>query len=74
MARPKLKQHLINRGWCKGCGICVHFCPRKVLELDAEDKVIAARPEDCICCKLCEFRCPDFAIEIEMEDRGRDKR
>jgi 2-oxoglutarate ferredoxin oxidoreductase subunit delta len=68
MAKPKLKQHLINRAWCKGCGICVQFCPKNVLELDDADKVVAARPEDCICCRLCELRCPDFAIEIETEE------
>jgi len=66
--KPKLKQHLINRDWCKGCGICVEFCPRKVLELDTEDKAVAVRPEDCICCRLCELRCPDLAIQVITED------
>ncbi len=68
MARPKLKAHRINRDWCKGCGICVAFCPKSVLELDSRDKAVAVRPGDCICCRLCELRCPDFAIEIETEE------
>jgi 2-oxoglutarate ferredoxin oxidoreductase subunit delta len=67
MAKRKVKEHAINRSWCKGCGICVHFCPKSVLELDAEEKVLAARPEDCIGCKLCERRCPDLALEIKLE-------
>ena len=57
----------VNQEFCKGCGICVHFCPKKVLELDEQDKVVAARPQDCICCRLCELRCPDLAIEVRTE-------
>ena len=64
MGKKKLKEHIIMKDWCKGCGICVHFCPKEVLELDEKDKVFAARPKDCICCELCELRCPDLAIEV----------
>ena len=67
MGKPTLKKHLINREWCKGCGICVHFCPKNVLALDEEDKAVMARREDCICCQLCELRCPDLAIEVTCE-------
>jgi 2-oxoglutarate ferredoxin oxidoreductase subunit delta len=65
--KSKLKEHVINRQWCKGCGICVTFCPKQVLELDEAEKVVAARVEECICCRLCEMRCPDLAIEIATE-------
>ena len=68
MAKKKLKQHAINRNWCKGCGICVSLCPKKVLELDEFDKVTAARPEQCIACQLCEKICPDLAITVETEE------
>jgi 2-oxoglutarate ferredoxin oxidoreductase subunit delta len=60
-------EHRINRGWCKGCGICVAFCPRQVLELDDDGKAMAVRPQDCIACRMCEMRCPDMAIEIIVE-------
>jgi 2-oxoglutarate ferredoxin oxidoreductase subunit delta len=69
MAKAKLKEHRINRDWCKGCGICVAFCPTQVLELDRQDKAVAARLEDCIACRLCELRCPDLAIEVEAQEQ-----
>jgi len=71
MAKKRAKAHHINRDWCKGCGICVHFCPKQVLELDSEERVVAVRPEDCIVCRLCERMCPDLALEIEEEEQER---
>jgi 2-oxoglutarate ferredoxin oxidoreductase subunit delta len=67
MGKKRLKEIMINRTWCKGCRICVHFCPKQVLELDEKDKAVAARPKDCICCMECELRCPDLAITVEIE-------
>ena len=67
MARLKLKEHVINEEWCKGCGICVHFCPKGVLELNKRDKAFAKQPEKCVVCRLCESICPDLAIEIIAE-------
>lgn len=67
MKKKQLKELKINTEWCKGCGICVSFCPKNVLELSRQDKAVVARPEDCICCKLCELRCPDLAIEVLID-------
>ncbi|NLP18338.1 MAG: ferredoxin family protein [Firmicutes bacterium] len=54
----------INLDWCKGCGICIAFCPTKVFDVSADNKPLVARPEDCIQCMLCEIRCPDLAINV----------
>lgn len=48
---------------CKGCGICVAFCPKQVLAMENE-KVVAVDIEKCIKCGLCELRCPDYAIYL----------
>ena len=68
MDRPRLREIVINRDWCKGCGVCIHFCPNHVLEEDAEGKVRIAHPENCSCCRLCELRCPELATEIIIEE------
>ncbi len=57
----------IKMGRCKGCGICVAFCPKQVLALDELGKVQVANGDACIACGQCELRCPDYAIFV---DRG----
>ena len=72
--KNKQFDHVIRERWCKGCDICVAFCPKNVLALQ-NGKVTAAKPDDCIGCHLCELRCPDFAIEVldkNQKDNGHD--
>ena len=61
----KIYRQNIERNWCKGCGICVRFCPEQVLASDSDGKAFARDPDKCIGCRLCEFRCPDLAITIQ---------
>lgn len=57
----------IKKELCKGCNICVRFCPRGVLVLN-EFKVEVADESKCTACMMCELRCPDFAIGVEIEE------
>jgi len=64
-------QVTIFPNWCKGCGLCVEFCPMKVLEQSEDGRLVAAHPERCSACRWCELHCPDFAIFItEIEPEG----
>lgn len=53
----------VNR--CKGCGICVEFCPKQVLLLNEIGKITVIDQALCSECKQCEMHCPDYAIFVE---------
>ena len=57
----------INDAWCKGCTICVEFCPKDVLVMNRMDKVEVKALEACTKCLRCEQLCPDFAIVVYGE-------
>lgn len=63
--KKKTEAIVIRKDLCKGCGICVAFCPTHVLELGDDEKAEVRRLEDCTGCGLCEMRCPDLAIEVQ---------
>lgn len=70
---------------CKGCGWCVEYCPRDVLEVSEEFNSKGYHPpkvrneEECVNCKLCTLICPDFAIfvlsreESEQEENRKEE-
>ena len=57
---------------CKGCGLCVHVCPKHTLALDQNVTNAkgyhpsgAVHPESCIACGNCARICPDSVITVE---------
>jgi len=65
--RPRGRVHVYDN-WCKGCGLCIAFCPQKVFEANGEGRPIVANPEACTACMWCTVHCPDFAIVVERLD------
>jgi 2-oxoglutarate ferredoxin oxidoreductase subunit delta len=66
---PKAEIHII-KDQCKGCGFCIQFCPKKVLEESDEINARGVHPpkivdeDKCIICTFCTSVCPDFAIFV----------
>ena len=57
---------------CKGCGLCVTACPKKIVALD--ENVLNAKghhlakcidTDACIGCASCALMCPDCVITVE---------
>jgi 2-oxoglutarate ferredoxin oxidoreductase subunit delta len=61
---------------CKGCGLCIAACPKKVLAFSGQlnksgyDVAHMAHPEDCIGCAFCAMTCPDIVIEVYRESNN----
>lgn len=58
--------HLLTER-CKGCELCIEYCPTDVLTLSSEFNVKGYHyplvvSDDCIACQGCSTICPEFAI------------
>ena len=60
----------IDRERCKGCALCIGFCPQNCIrlsdELNLKGYFVAAFDEgmDCTACRSCALMCPDVAIAV----------
>lgn len=62
----------VDMNYCKGCGLCVDFCPQEIMQLD--NAIITQKgyhpahcvdQDSCNACLSCAMMCPDVAITIE---------
>ena len=66
MAKTTFKEEL-----CKGCGLCVSACPKKIVVLQDKLNSKGYHPagviehDKCIGCAFCATMCPDCVITVE---------
>lgn len=66
-----MAQVSFNEELCKGCGLCVEYCPQKIIELSEKINSMGYHPAQitdvnrCTGCAFCAMMCPDVVIRIE---------
>jgi 2-oxoglutarate ferredoxin oxidoreductase subunit delta len=79
MQKAEVEIHLI-KDECKGCGYCIEYCPRKVLEESDEINARGVHPpkivdgDKCMNCGFCTAVCPDFAIFVVEKQKEKGKK
>ena len=72
---------LFNRDKCKGCELCVNFCPMKIIEMDKTSvnskgyhpaSIDEDNMECCVGCSSCALMCPDCCISIYQLEEGEE--
>ena len=64
---PKI---IIDTKKCKGCKLCIQYCPQKSIILSDKLNKQGAKPaifkkgSKCTGCGFCAIMCPDVAIEV----------
>jgi 2-oxoglutarate ferredoxin oxidoreductase subunit delta len=60
----------IDKDKCKGCLLCVNFCPKGLIMISAKlnkrgvNSVEFKESEDCLGCAMCAIICPDCCITV----------
>jgi 2-oxoglutarate ferredoxin oxidoreductase subunit delta len=69
VARPPAVRGIvfIRKNHCKGCELCIEFCPKDVLSRSKGFNAKGyhyplAKKSGCIHCRLCATVCPEYAI------------
>ena len=63
---------IVDKFYCKGCGLCVDVCSEKIMALDMDEisqkgyhPARCTDQEACTACMNCVTMCPDAAITME---------
>lgn len=79
--KRSLGRVFLIRERCKGCNLCVEFCPKEVLKESNEFNKKGYHPpelveivgeKECVACGYCTLICPEFAIYIETENNEKE--
>jgi 2-oxoglutarate ferredoxin oxidoreductase subunit delta len=60
----------IDSELCKGCELCIYFCPKKVIGQSARlnaagyPSAVYSESGECTGCAVCALVCPECAIEV----------
>ena len=63
---------------CKGCRLCISFCPKKIIGMAPHSNkagyipaaVIPGKADECTGCAVCALMCPDAAISVYRRAAG----
>ena len=67
------KRVIFSESLCKGCGLCVNVCPRKILQISSRINAMGYNVAECtdqskcISCAFCATMCPDCVIQVHKE-------
>jgi len=69
----------VDQELCKGCQLCVHACPKELIEVSSRlnargyypavfrEKGMKKERRQCTGCSSCAICCPEMAIEVYRE-------
>lgn len=69
----------LEKNRCKGCELCVEFCPPHCLAMHEGLNTIGyhpaflAQPDQCTGCGLCGDMCPESAIRVYRRRKAKSK-
>ena len=68
----KMQKITFNVDFCKGCGLCVDACPKKILRISptiinkkGHHPAEITNQDECVACASCAIMCPDCIITVE---------